>query len=206
MDVKSHWEHTFETKSPAQTSWHTPHLQHSLRWIEESGLPMTAAILDVGAGRSTLIDDLLVRGYTDLTAFDISESALAEVRQRLGHRADSVTWITGDVRTFPLPPGRYDLWHDRALFHFLTEPAQRDQYLDQIQRALKPGGLVMLSTFGPEGPVQCSELAVCRYDRASLAATFGQGFILHETEMESHTTPSGKPQQFLHARFIRADD
>ncbi|HET8636477.1 MAG TPA: class I SAM-dependent methyltransferase [Acidobacteriaceae bacterium] len=202
MDLKSHWEHTFETRSPAETSWYTPHLQHSIRWIEESGLPRTAAILDVGAGRSTLIDDLLARGYTDLTALDISESALAEVRQRLSHRADSVTWIAGDVTTVPLPPGRYDLWHDRALFHFLTEPAQRHQYLNQIKRALKPGGLVILSTFGPEGPVQCSGLAVCRYDRESLAAVFGHGFTLQYAEMETHTTPSGKPQQFLHARFI----
>ena len=206
MDVKSHWEHTFETRSPAETSWYTPHLQHSIRWIEESGLPKTAAILDVGTGRSTLIDDLLARGYTDLTALDISQSALAEICQRLSHQAASVTWIAGDVTTVSLTPGRYDLWHDRALFHFLTEPAQRDQYLDQIKRALKPGGLVILSTFGPEGPVQCSGLAVCRYDRASLAAAFGPDFTLQDAEMETHTTPSGKPQQFLHARFIRAAD
>ena len=206
MDVKSHWEHTFAAKSPAQTSWYTPHLQHSLRWIEESGLPKTAAILDVGAGRSTLIDDLLTRGYTNLTALDISEAALADIRQRLGQQSASVTWIAGDVTTVSLPPSRYDLWHDRALFHFLTEPAQQYQYLGQIKRSLKPGGLVMLSTFGPEGPVQCSGLAVCRYDSASLAAAFGQGFTLQDAEMETHTTPSGKPQQFLHARFIRAAD
>jgi 2-polyprenyl-3-methyl-5-hydroxy-6-metoxy-1,4-benzoquinol methylase len=206
MDLKSHWEHTFETRSPAQTSWYTPHLQHSLRWIDESGLPKTAAILDVGAGRSTLIDDLLTRGYINLTALDISESALADTRQRLGQQAASVTWIAGDVMNVSLPPRHYDLWHDRALFHFLTEPAQRHQYLEQIKRALKPGGLVMLSTFGPEGPVQCSGLAVCRYDRASLAAVFGHGFVLQETEMETHTTPSEKPQQFLHARFVRVAD
>lgn len=206
MDVKSHWEHTFEARSPAQTSWYTPHLQHSIRWIEESGLPKTAAILDVGAGRSTLIDDLLARSYTALTALDISESALEEIRQRIGQRASSVRWIAGDVTTVSLSPGRYDLWHDRALFHFLTEPAQRHQYFNQIKRALKPGGLVMLSTFGPEGPVQCSGLAVCRYDRESLAAVFGHGFTLQDAEMETHTTPSGKPQQFLHARFIRALD
>jgi SAM-dependent methyltransferase len=206
MDVKSHWEQTFEARTPAQTSWYTPHLQHSLRWIKESGLPKTAAILDVGAGRSTLIDDLLTRGYTDLTALDISETALADIRQRLRQQAAFVTWIAGDVTTVSLPPSRYDLWHDRALFHFLTEPTQRHQYLDQIKRALKPGGLVMLSTFGPEGPVQCSGLAVCRYDRASLAAAFGQDFILQDAEIEMHMTPSGKPQQFLHARFVRAAD
>jgi len=206
MDVKSHWEHTFAAKSPAQTSWYTPHLQHSIRWIEESGLPKTAAILDVGAGRSTLIDDLLARGYTNLTALDISEAALADVRQRLGQLVNSVTWIAGDVTTVSLAPRCYDLWHDRALFHFLTEPAQRDQYLERIRHALKPSGLVMLSTFGPEGPVQCSGLAVRRYDRASLAAAFGHDFTLQDAEMETHTTPSGKPQQFLHARFIRAAD
>lgn len=206
MDLKSHWERTFEARSPAQTSWYTPHLQHSIRWIEESGLPKTTAILDVGAGRSTLIDDLLARGYTDLTALDISGTALADIRQRLSERAASVTWIAGDITTVSLLPSRYDLWHDRALFHFLTEPAQRHQYLDQIKRALRPGGLVMLSTFGPEGPVQCSGLAVCRYDRASLVNVFGHGFTLQDAEMETHTTPSGKPQQFLHARFIRAAD
>lgn len=204
MDPKTHWEHTFRTKSPAEISWYTPHLQHSLRWIEKLDLPRTAEIIDVGAGNSTLVDDLLARGFTKITALDISAPALADARDRLGEKANSISWIVGDVLDVALPSCRYDLWHDRALFHFLVEPGQRSKYVDQIRRVLKPEGRVIVSTFGPEGPTLCSGLKANRYDTASLMAAFGDGFTLQAFELETHTTPSGRPQQFLHARIALA--
>lgn len=204
MDLKTHWENIFQTKSPSQMSWYAPHLEHSLRWIREAQLPESAAIIDVGAGESTLVDDLLASGFTNLAVLDISASALEKIRRRLGSLAASVTWITGDVTESALTPHHYDLWHDRAVFHFLVDPERRSRYISRAAHALKPGARVLISTFGPEGPTRCSGLEVCRYDSASLASALGESFTLEASELFSHQTPSGKIQQFLQARFIYA--
>ncbi|QEE29043.1 class I SAM-dependent methyltransferase [Terriglobus albidus] len=201
MDLKEHWENVFKTKRPSEVSWYTPHLEHSLRWIRGEGLQKTAEIIDVGAGESTLIDDLLADGFTHLTALDLSASALAEVRHRLGAGAQSVTWVAGDVTEITLPEHHYDLWHDRAVFHFLVEQVRRERYVNEVKRALKAGGRILISTFGPEGPTRCSGLEVHRYDKDSLVAAFGEGFTLEDSELLMHETPTGKLQQFLCARF-----
>lgn len=201
MNLTAHWENVFKTKRPSETSWYTPHLEHSLSYIREQNLPKTAEIIDVGAGDSTFVDDLLASGFTNVTALDISASALDEVRHRLGESSQSVTWITGDVTEVALPEKRYELWHDRAVFHFLVEPWLQKRYVDQVRRALKTGGRILIATFGPEGPTRCSGLDVRRYDRASLIAAFGEGFTLEDSETLMHKTPSGNLQQFLYARF-----
>ena len=162
MNLEEHWENVYRTKSPADTSWYAPHLADSLRAIEVTGIAKTAAILDVGAGESTLLEDLLRLGFTDLTATDISATALEKMRERLGHRGDELQWIVGDITTVALPARRYDLWHDRAIFHFLAQREQRQRYVAQVKHALRPNGSVILSTFGPDGPTRCSGLDVCR--------------------------------------------
>jgi SAM-dependent methyltransferase len=202
MDSRAHWENVFQTRSPLETSWYTPHLEHSLLWIREANLTRTSAIIDVGAGESTLVDDLLVGGFTDVTVLDISASALEKARRRLGEHAASARWIVGDVTEAALPEHHYDLWHDRAVFHFLVDPEHRKRYVNQAAHALKAGGRVLVSTFGPEGPSRCSGLEACRYDSASIAAEFGEQFTLEASELHMHTTPSGGRQQLLHARFV----
>jgi SAM-dependent methyltransferase len=158
----------------------------------------TAAIIDVGAGESTLIDDLLSRGYTNLTVLDVSQTALAVTKERLGGSAKSVQWICEDVTQAPLPAHFYDVWHDRAVFHFLTADDQRKAYVQAVERSLKPGGYVILSTFGPAGPTKCSGLPVMRYDAEGLHGEFGSRFRLIESSEEIHETPSGTQQQFLY--------
>ena len=202
MDVKAHWEKVFLEKAAGEMSWYAPHLEHSLRWIRALRLPRTAAILDVGAGESTLVDDLLAEGFSCVTTLDVSKAALERVRRRLGERANTATWIVGDVTEVSLPEAHYDVWHDRAVFHFLVERERRAQYVAQMRRALKPGGRALISTFGPEGPARCSGLEVCRYDAASLAAELGERFRLEEAEVEMHRTPAGRVQEFLHTRFV----
>lgn len=230
MDVKAHWEKVFREKMAGEMSWYAPHLEHSLKWIRAMRLPQTAAIVDVGAGESTLVDDLLAEGFSCVTVLDISEAALERVRQRLnplllpshpmdegpsmgapiaqqkwGTRTkdiDAVKWVVGDVTDVSLPEAYYDVWHDRAVFHFLVERERRARYVAQMRHALKSGGRALISTFGPEGPVRCSGLEVCRYGAASLAAELGEEFKLEEAEMEIHRTPAGRVQEFLHARFV----
>ena len=198
MDPKSHWETVYATKGPEDLSWYTPHLQRSLAYIQRTGLPTTASIIDVGAGEATLVDDLLGAGYRDVTVMDIAGSALQACRDRLGPRADAVTWMAVDVLAARLPARSYDIWHDRAVFHFLTDKAQRGAYVRQVARALRPGGFAIVGTFGPQGPGECSGLPVNRYDAGGLHAEFGAGFRLVESSLEEHVTPWGVPQQFVY--------
>jgi SAM-dependent methyltransferase len=160
-------------------------------------------VLDVGGGASTLVDDLLARGYRDLSVLDISAAALNVARERLGETANAVTWLAADLLDAPLQEARYDLWHDRAVFHFLTEAEQRVRYLRQLARALKPGGHAILATFGPQGPLKCSGLDTVRYDAGELARELGDGFTLIDSTMEFHATPFGTTQPFLYALFRR---
>ncbi len=197
MDARSHWEHVYATRDPTQVSWFRPHLERSLELIERAAPDRQASIIDVGAGQSTLVDDLLRLGYEDITVLEISQAALDALKKRAGRLGATVQWICGDVTETLLPEASFDLWHDRAVFHFLTEPDQRSAYVDQVTKALKPRGSLIVSTFGPSGPERCSGLATIRYDAASLGCEFGDRFRLVESSLDLHETPSGAVQQFL---------
>src|ERR1700731_4409094 len=197
MDVRSHWEQVHATKDPRQVSWFRPHLERSLELIERAAPDRLASILDVGAGQSTLVDDLLELGYEKITVLEISGTALDALKERVGRAGATVQWICGDVTETVLPEGSFDLWHDRAVFHFLTEAGQRRAYVERVRRALKPGGSLIVSTFGPLGPERCSGLATMRYDASSLGSEFGDRFRLVESSLDLHETPSGAVQQFL---------
>ena len=198
MDAKNHWEKVYTTKAPEAVSWYRPHLERSLELIERASPARSTSIIDVGGGESTLVDDLLVRGYMNITVLDVSQTAIDMTRRRLGSSAEQVRWIVADVTEIELRVGAYDLWHDRAVFHFLTAPERRIAYVQQVLRAVKPGGHVIVSTFGPEGPTKCSGLEVVRYDADSLHSEFGAHFNLVESSKEQHDTPSGTAQQFLY--------
>jgi len=197
MDARAHWEQVYATKDPQQVSWFRPHLERSLELIERAAPDRGRSILDVGAGESTLVDDLLGLGYANVTVLEISRAALDGLKRRVGPAGAAVQWICGDVMETALPEAGFDVWHDRAVFHFLTETGLRRAYVEQVGRALKPGGSLIVSTFGPLGPERCSGLATMRYDEASLGREFGDRFRLVESSLEMHTTPSGGEQQFL---------
>jgi len=198
MDAKRHWEKVYATKAPDAVSWYRPHLETSLALIERAGDARTVSIIDVGGGESTLVDDLLLRGYQNITVLDVSQTAIDITKQRLGPAAEQVRWLVGDITQIELGEGAYDVWHDRAVFHFLTAPEQRIAYVRQVARSVKPGGYVIVSTFGPEGPTKCSGLDVVRYEAGSLHGEFGERFRLVESSQELHHTPFGTTQQFLY--------
>ena len=198
MDAKSHWENIYAKKGPDAVSWYREHLETSLALIERATDVRTASIIDIGGGESTLVDDLLARGCQNITVLDVSEKAIEVTRKRLGQAAEKVHWIAADIEHVELPRHAYGVWHDRAVFHFLTAPAQRIAYVRQATHAVKPGGHVIVSTFGPEGPMECSGLEVMRYDADSLHGEFGARFRLVESSKELHQTPFGKTQQFLY--------
>ena len=197
----AHWETIYRTKAPDAVSWYRPHLEVSLRLIEQAVSNRSASIIDVGGGASTLVDDLLERGFHNLTVLDISSAALEVARKRLGQDSELVCWIPADVTLLVLPRHSIDVWHDRAVFHFLTTAEDRAAYLRHALHAIRPGGLAIVSTFGPEGPTRCSGLDVVRYDGATLHAAFGPGFRLIERFTDVHQTPWGAPQQFLYCCF-----
>ncbi len=201
MDVRAHWEQVYSTKDAAEVSWFRPHLERSLELIERAAPDRRASILDVGSGQSTLVDDLLSRGYEKMTALEISKVALDSLKERMGHSGHKVQWICGDVTEAALPEGAFDVWHDRAVFHFLTEANLRRAYAERVQKTLKPGGSLILSTFGPSGPDRCSGLATMRYDPAALAVEFGDRLRLVESSLEMHRTPMGTEQEFLTCWF-----
>ena len=198
MDVKRHWENIYASKSPTAVSWYRAHLETSLALIERATDVRTASIIDIGGGESTLVDDLLARGCKNITVLDVSEKAIEVTKSRLGAAAEEVRWLAADIEAARLPPRSYDVWHDRAVFHFLTTPEKRLAYVRQTARAVKPGGHVIVSTFGPDGPVECSGLSVMRYDADKLHDEFGANFRLIESKKELHQTPFGTTQQFLY--------
>ena len=198
MNAQEHWERIYSTKASDQVSWYAPHLNLSLELIERTCVPRTAAIIDVGGGESTLVDDLLARGYEDVSVLDISQTAIDANMRRLGKDAERVGWISANISEVELEPSRFDLWHDRAVFHFLTASSDRAAYVRQVTGAVKVGGHVIVSTFGPEGPTRCSGLDVVRYDSESLHNEFGRRFRLVESSTQLHHTPSGAVQQFLY--------
>jgi SAM-dependent methyltransferase len=198
MDVKKHWDKVYATKAPESVSWYRPQLETSLALIERAAVARSASIIDIGGGESTLVDDLLLRGYKTLNVLDVSPTAIEVTKKRLGTAAKQVRWLVGDIVEIELEPHAYDLWHDRAVFHFLTRPERRLAYVRQVTRAVRPGGHVIISTFGPEGPTKCSGLDVMRYDAESLHGEFGGHFRLVESSKELHKTPFGTTQQFLY--------
>lgn len=201
---QSHWEQVYSSKAPDAVSWYAAHLDQSLAYIRETGVGPDATIIDVGGGESTLVDDLLDAGYRHIEVLDLSAHALAVCQQRLGERAAQVGWRVGDVLEQAFAPQSIDIWHDRAVFHFLTDPVQRQRYVEQVLKALKPGGFAIVGTFGPEGPTECSGLPVARYSSEGLHAEFGAPFQLLEHATSLHTTPWGSTQQFVYCFCRRA--
>lgn len=195
---QAHWQCVYSEKEPTEVSWYQSVPEKSLHLIRETGVARTEPILDVGGGASTLVDKLHADGYTDVTIMDISGRALERSRARLGETAGAMQWIESDVTEFE-PQRRYALWHDRAVFHFLTDASDREKYIDVVARALKPGGYFVLATFGPEGPERCSGLEIRRYGIEQLQDLFGGEFKLGGYELDEHVTPKGSTQQFLYS-------
>lgn len=198
MNARTHWDTVYRTKAATEVSWYQEHAVRSLDLIRRTGVPVTGRIIDVGGGASTLVDDLLAAGYTDITVADISPAALDVARMRLGALADRVTWLEADITRAPLPVAAYDIWHDRAVFHFLTDAPDRARYVDQVRRTVKSGGHVIVATFATDGPDKCSGLPVTKYDPESLHAEFGADFRLTESMRETHVTPAGGEQRFVY--------
>ena len=201
MKTREHWDAVYGQKAPDQVSWYRPSLDRSLQLIDRLTLPREAPIIDVGAGASTLIDDLLERGYTDLTALDVSAKALEAARFRLGEHRGGVRWIVGDVAAAALAPGAYALWHDRAMFHFFVDDAVRARYVNACRAAVRPGGHILVATFGPDGPERCSGLPVRRYDVDQLHAALGRDLKKIADAVETHLTPWGAQQAFVYGLF-----
>ena len=204
MEPKNHWDKIYSTKSTDFVSWYQEHADRSLRLIHETGLPISASLIDVGGGASTLVDDLIGDGYSSVTVLDLSKAAISAARARIGDLAERITWIEENITDVVLPSEAYDLWHDRALFHFLTTRHERSAYISTLMHALKPDGYVIIATFADDGPLQCSGLPVMRYSPAELQAEIGPAFTLIREEREEHKTPSGALQKFIYCLFQRA--
>lgn len=198
MDRKAHWEAVYGKKKSTEVSWYQPEPELSLRLIAAHAPPSTASVIDVGGGASTLVDRLLDRQYREITALDLSGAALRESRSRLAEQGRRVNWIEGDILNVELPAAAYDVWHDRAVFHFLTDPDDRRRYVEQVVRSVRVGGHVLVATFGADGPEKCSGLTVARYSPSELHAQFGSGFHILESVDEDHITPMGTVQKFVY--------
>ena len=204
-DRKEHWESVYENKSPLEVSWFQAELVLSLRLIEETRVALDAPIIDVGGGASLLVDKLCEAGYTDIGVLDVSASALAHAKDRLAEKAYDVQWYETDVTCFK-PAKRFSLWHDRAVFHFLTSREDRDSYVSVLKQTLEPGGHLIIMTFAIDGPQKCSGLEIVQYDADKMKSTLGSGFELAETGHETHITPAGKQQEFAYFRFTKSPE
>ncbi|HET7681653.1 MAG TPA: class I SAM-dependent methyltransferase [Xanthobacteraceae bacterium] len=200
FDRKAHWQGVYSSKSETEVSWFEQSPAMSLDLIRRSGAGSGTSIIDVGGGASRLVDALLDSGYRAITVLDLSEKALSVARARLGPRASQVRWIAADVTRWE-PEQKYDLWHDRAAFHFLTDPDERRAYVERLMRGTSPGAQVIIGTFAPDGPERCSGLPVARHDANSLQQAFGESFELEETRPYEHRTPGGGIQRFQFSRF-----
>jgi SAM-dependent methyltransferase len=198
MTLRDHWESVYRNKGATEVSWYQAEAKVSLDLIRRVAPESDAPILDVGGGASTLVDGLLGAGYRRVTVLDLSGAALALAQQRIGERAAAVTWVESDVLTGPLPAAGYAVWHDRAVFHFLTDAGDRARYVATVREAVQPGGYVIVASFAPEGPTRCSGLEVVRYSPETMHAQFGEGFRPLDTVREDHHTPSGVTQAFLY--------
>ena len=199
--LKKHWENVYKTKVSSNVSWYQPHLEKSLELILKSGIAKDAAIIDVGGGASTLADDLLLRGFNNVSVLDLSAESLAVSKLRLGESVSKINWIVGDLLEARLPKNTIELWHDRAVFHFLTEAQDRKKYLEVLHQTLKPNGVFIIATFSLEGPERCSGLNVVRYDVAKLQVELGERLKLVDALSENHQTPFGTTQKFVYCFF-----
>jgi len=206
FDRKDHWEHVYSEKTSTEVSWYQQNPECSLYLIKATGVDKSARIIDIGGGASTLVDFLLDSGYQNLAVLDIAHSAIEQAKARLARSAarwaDRVEWIEQDITTFIVKES-FDVWHDRAVFHFLTDADDRLSYVEVISSALKPGAHAIVATFSLDGPEKCSGLDIVRYSPETLSAIFGDGFQLVETKTEKHKTPGGASQSFVYCRFIR---
>jgi 2-polyprenyl-3-methyl-5-hydroxy-6-metoxy-1,4-benzoquinol methylase len=199
---QEHWERAYKTKAETAVSWFQPLLAISLRLIRDAAPDTRASVIDIGGGASTLPDSLLQAGYSDVTVLDISEAALARSRERLGADAARVNWLVADIVTWS-PPRTWDVWHDRAVFHFLTDAAQQDRYIAALRQGTHAGATAIISTFALDGPERCSGLPVQRYSATALAARIGAPYVLTDQYTERHTTPGGLAQSFIYAVLKR---
>ncbi len=206
MENKNHWEQIYNAKATDAVSWYQEHAGRSIELILSTGVPRSASIIDVGSGASRLIDDLVGQGFSNITALDLSSVALSATRARLGEKANNIHWIQADITQVSLPQQAFDVWHDRAVFHFLTEPHQRRAYVNAVLNALKPGGHLIVATFAEDGPTKCSGLPVQRYAPHELHAEFGTPFEIIRIEREAHTTPSGAEQKFIYCYCRKIHD
>ncbi len=200
FDPKQHWEKVYQAKKPIEVSWYQVKPAVSLELIALTGIHPAQRIIDVGGGASVLVDNLLGKGFKNITVLDISAQAVQYAKERLTGRAEEVTWIEADITQFE-PPQQYDLWHDRAVFHFLTNPADRKKYVNAMQKAVKPGGHVIIAAFDLAGPPKCSGLDVERYNPEKLSSELGSSFNFVKCVDETHITPRQSQQKFVYCCF-----
>ena len=204
FDRQEHWEKVYAQRTPPEVSWYQAHPSISYELIVLTGIGPSRKIIDVGGGASVLVDKLLDNGYKDVTVLDISSKAIDYAKERLGQRAEQVTWVISDITEFE-PPRPYDLWHDRAVFHFLTDPNDRQNDVEAMKKALKPGGHAVISAFSLQGPPKCSGLHVERYNAEKMRRALGEGFEVVKSIAETHTTPSKIRQEFIYCYFKRRE-
>lgn len=201
MQTKQHWENVYTTKTTDSVSWFQQHAETSFRLVQETCVEKNASIIDIGGGASTLVDDLLSTGYSNLSVLDLSSAALEVAKARIGSASENVKWLVDDITEVVFAEHAFDVWHDRAVFHFLTEPADRKSYVKTVLRSVVPKGHVIISTFAQDGPTKCSGLPVRRYSAEELQSEFGENFILKSQFNEAHQTPFGTEQKFIYCLF-----
>ncbi len=201
VELDKHWELVYETKKPTEVSWYQLHLRKSLELISRTGISKDVHVIDVGGGVSTLVDDLLAQGFKHVTVLDIAAEALSVSKSRLGKSASQVTWIEADITQVVFPSHAFDVWHDRAVFHFLTNAEDRCKYVNAARHSLKPGGHLIIAAFSLNGPPRCSGLDVVRYSLQTMQAEFGSEFELVESLTEKHVTPFNTKQEFVYCHF-----
>ena len=204
MESKAHWERIYKSKGVREVSWFQEHASQSIALIKKTGVSPGAKIIDVGGGASTLVDDLLDEGYSEIAVLDISGAALRRSQDRLGDRASRVTWLELDITQAELNSNFYDVWHDRAVFHFLTRADDRNRYVQAVNRSVKSGGHVIVASFAPAGPERCSGLEVVRYSPETMHDEFGNDFELVDSTTQTHHTPFGTDQQFIYCYCRKA--
>lgn len=198
---KEHWEKVYQSKSPDEVSWYQQSPVLSLQLIANTCLAFDAPIIDVGGGVSALVDELCDAGYSDVSVLDVSASALAHAKGRVAEKVSKVHWYEEDVTCFK-PPHRFALWHDRAVFHFLTNRSDRESYIEVLKQSIEPGGHIIMMTFAIDGPKKCSGLDIVQYDADKLKSELGPGFELIESGFDVHLTPAGNQQKFAYFRFL----
>lgn len=203
FDRKKHWENIYQTKQPDEVSWYQPTAETSLNFIKQFNIQVTAKIIDIGGGDSFLVDNLLDLGYQDISVLDISEAALDRAKQRLGDRAKKVKWIVADAATFK-PVEQYDFWHDRAAFHFLTQENEIENYIDTVQKSIKPTGALVIATFSEQGPEKCSGIEIKQYSEISMTERLKKYFEKIKCITMDHKTPFDTIQNFVFCSFRKS--